>query len=231
MPHLASFRDFLKTGKLGPLTSMLDLRGTSDLLGPPGDWAYTSKEDVFPLYWMYEDGLGCRLEISFEPNPPHAIQWFQIDDAEGLRQDVHVFGDRLALAMDGLHGRSRPSELLSSRVWEIETAVLRFDPKDLMLVVSAGSVQIIFEADGDDEYVPDGERRAMLADAFGANRCFAEIERHYRMTGIYGFPRREAALWPELPGFLTCSGDRYVASLEGEAPSPGFRSAPNPSSA
>lgn len=220
MPHLATFRDFLKTGKLGPLTPTLDLRATSDLLGPPSDWAYSSKEDVFPLYWMYDGGLGCRLEISFEPSPPHAMQWFQIEGAEGLRQDVHVFADRLALAMDGFHGRSRPSELLSSGIWENQTALLQFDPNDMMLVVSAGTVQIIFEVDGDDEDVPDRERRAMLADAFGTNRCFAEIERHYRMTSIYAFPGREAASWPELPGQLSCAADRYLASLEREASSP-----------
>ncbi|MDN2583471.1 hypothetical protein [Aquibium sp. ELW1220] len=226
MPHLASFRDFLKTGNLGPLTPALDLRATSDVLGPPGDWAYISNEDVFPLYWMYEGGLGCRLEINFEPSPPHAMQWFQIDGAEGLRQDVHVFGDQLALAMDGFHGRSRPSELLSSRVRENETVLLQFDPKDMMLVVSAGTVQIIFEMDSGDEDIPDAERRAMLADAFGTNRCFAEIERHYRMPGLYAFPRREAAPWPERPGQLSCAGDRYLASLEGEAPSPAFLSEP-----
>lgn len=220
MPHLATFRDFLKTGKLGLLTPTLDLRATSDLLGPPGDWAYSSKVDVFPLYWMYDGGLGCRLEISFEPSPPHVMQWFQIDGAEGLRQDVHVFADRLALAMDGFHGRSRPSELLSSGIWENQTALLQFDPNDMMLVVSAGTVQIVFEVDSEDEDVPDGERRAMLADAFGTNRCFAEIERHYRMTSIYAFPRREAASWPELPGQLSCAGDRYLASLEREASSP-----------
>jgi hypothetical protein len=218
MPHLASFRDFLKTGNLGPLTPTLDLRATSGLLGPPGDWVFISKEDGFPLYWMYQDGLRCRLEINFDPSPPHAMQWFQIDGAEGLRQAVHVFGNHLALAMDGFHGGCGPSELLASRVWETEKVLLQFDPKDLMLVVSAGTVQLIFEI-ADDEDGPTGERRAMLADAFGRNRCFAEIERHYQMTSIYAFPRREAALWPELAGHVNCSGDRYLASLEAEAPS------------
>lgn len=95
-----------------------------------------------------------------------------------------------------------------------------------MLVVSAGTVQIIFEMDGGEEDFPDGERRAMLADCFGTNRGFAEIERHYRMTGIYAFPRREAALWPELPGHVSCAGDRNLASLKGAAPSPAFRPEP-----
>lgn len=222
MPHLVSFRDFLKTGHLGPLSPTLDLRATSDLLDPPRDWVFISKEDSFPLYWIYEDGLGCRLEINFDPSPPYAMQWFKLDGTDCLRQDVHVFGDQLALAMDGFQGRCRPSELLASRVWENEQVLIQFEPKDLMLVVSAGTVQLIFEIPDGGEDVPSGERRAMLADAFGRNRCFAEIERHYQITSIYAFPRREAALWPELAGHVNCPGNRYLASLEVEAPAPAF---------
>ena len=75
MRHLVSFRQFLATGTLGPLTPGLGLLEVADLLGPPQDWV-TEHAERYPLYWMYSDPNGSnapRLEVQFAEDPPHAM--------------------------------------------------------------------------------------------------------------------------------------------------------------
>jgi hypothetical protein len=76
------------------------------MLGPPDGWigAPAGIEPKFPAYWSYG-----KLELSFDPERPHAMHFFQIEAAGGFGfrfaagelVDVGVFKRRHAVQLDG----------------------------------------------------------------------------------------------------------------------------------
>ncbi|CAN7532962.1 hypothetical protein [Mesorhizobium caraganae] len=73
--QLASFRDFLVTGNLGPVTPGMTLIEVAETLGSPDGWNI-DEGDLVPAYWFFGP-----LEISFDSIAPYQMNWFQIEGA------------------------------------------------------------------------------------------------------------------------------------------------------
>ena len=210
MRHLASFRTFLSSGALGPLDAGCTLLETAELLGPPQGWI-TGQDEPIPLYWQYEDpDGGPLLEIRFGVESPHWLEWYQLEHANLLSRDVHLFGAHLALATDGFHGASKASELLGSGVWDKESTRICFDPEDLTLTITAGKIVVIMAA-VETTSIERG-RRGELLDAFGTDPLFLEFERSCEIDSIYAHAQEQDRSTASTDA-KCCSGEQYLASL------------------
>lgn len=211
MRHLASFRKFLSTGALGPVDPNCSLLATAQLLGPPQEWI-TEHDVGYPLYWQYEDPAGGPLlEMRFGIDPPHQMHWFQIEHAGLMRGDVHLFGSRLALAMDGFHGANKASELIGSGVWDTKPIGVCFDPHDLTLTITAGKIVVLFSAAVEAERIESG-LPGDLFEAFGSDERFLEFERLCEIDSIYSHAEEQGSN-ARGSGAKRCSGGQYLASL------------------
>ncbi|MDI6027499.1 hypothetical protein QBK99_14975 [Corticibacterium sp. UT-5YL-CI-8] len=153
MPNvLASFRQFLKTGCLGPLSTDMTLMDVARILRGPDDFVLSS-DRVVPLYWCYN-----KLEISFAQDAPHRMEWFQIEHADDLEGDFEVIvDDMLAMTLDGFDAATKPSEFLIRDVWVPTDTIVtwRAMNDDILLSIKSGSVQIYFRVDTD--FLQDGD--------------------------------------------------------------------------
>lgn len=223
MRHVASFRHFLSTGRLGPISVDLNLRQVADLLGTPQDWIFNG--DV-PFYWIYSEiDSGCpKLEICFSPNAPHPIFWFQIEDAGDVRDTFHLFGQSLVMTADGLSGASTPAEYLRSGAFDVGKTTIYLD-EDFVLAIVTDRLAAYFCARGDgEEDMSDDQKRAII-DGFGTGLDFTARDRLYRVDSIYSFhegsTKREWTDSPltrarcSIPQYLEMIGDPPVASLDG----------------
>ncbi|WP_128289224.1 hypothetical protein [Mesorhizobium sp. M7A.F.Ca.MR.176.00.0.0] len=107
--QLLSFRDFLKTGSLGPISPDMTMAEIVEVLGMP--------EHVDPDYWTFG-----KLEISFDITPPRQMNWFQIEQASYLKGDLEALTTRFALSLDGFSGKTKPSEFLGAGLWTPDQA-------------------------------------------------------------------------------------------------------------
>lgn len=139
--QLVSFREFLKTGTLGPISTNMRMVEVAATLGVPDYWITDSAVAV-PVYW----GFG-KLEICFAEDSPHRVNWFQIEHAGYLEGEFEIITAELALALDGLNGSTKPSEFLSAGIWEPEATAVYYAilSGDIMLNICAHNVQIHFQ--------------------------------------------------------------------------------------
>jgi hypothetical protein len=149
MGILASFKTFLTTGRIGPLHTDLTLPEVAMLLGRPGSWIIQS-EDACPEYWTYG-----KLEISFDTSTPAPFQmrFFQIEFANSLEGDCEVFsgpdGLDLVLALDGLHGQSKPSDFVRAMMSGPAVTVtfrVMTSAEVVYMTISNGLVKVLFGA-------------------------------------------------------------------------------------
>ena len=174
--------DFLATGRLGPVHTGLDRNRIASLLGVPDGWI-GEPQPALPLYWAYG-----KLELSFDARPPHAIDFFQIEFAHLLSGDCEILaGGRIVLDLQGLDGRSRPSDVL--RVMRDRVTRDGAAPLDVLysrptttasfaLSLSNGAVTLVFDSSFPEETLPG---LAALADPAWLRRCdaFAQLDSIY----------------------------------------------------
>jgi hypothetical protein len=96
--QLASFRDFLATGTLGPVSPAMKLSEVAKALGSPDGWNI-SEGDSVPVYWFFG-----KLEISFDSIAPYSMNWFQIEEASQLEGEFEPFTRQLKVSLDGFSG-------------------------------------------------------------------------------------------------------------------------------
>jgi hypothetical protein len=149
MGVLVSFKSFLNTGRMGPLHTELTLTQVAELLGRPGSWIIQPR-DACPEYWTYG-----KLEISFDTSTPAPFQmrFFQIEFANSLEGDCEVFsgpdGMDLVLALDGLHGKSKPSDFVRAMIdGPAVTVTFRVmtSTQTVYMNISNGLVEVLFGA-------------------------------------------------------------------------------------
>jgi hypothetical protein len=140
-------------------------------------------QPALPLYWAYG-----KLELSFDARPPHAIDFFQIEFAHLLSGDCEILaGGRIVLDLQGLDGRSRPSDVL--RVMRDRVTRDGAAPLDVLysrptttasfaLSLSNGAVTLVFDSSFPEETLPG---LAALADPAWLRRCdaFAQLDSIY----------------------------------------------------
>ena len=113
VPRTARVRlsDFLATGRLGPVHCGLSRNQVAVMLGPPDGWI------EFPAYWCYG-----KLELSFDPERPHAMHFFQIEFADRLSGDCEVIaGGKIVLELEGLQRQLAPHGFSAHNVGRHET--------------------------------------------------------------------------------------------------------------
>ena len=123
MAKIVSLGEFLRTGRLGPLTTELTPNDVGQLMGAPSFW-FTGERLPFPDYWHYG-----RLELCFGRDPAQLqrplILFFLIQFAEPLTGDCVVIpvggGAKLGLA---LTVNPETGETSSSQSSEIGAAIV-----------------------------------------------------------------------------------------------------------
>jgi len=216
MRHLCSFKQFLATGRLGPISTDLDMRQVADRLGTPQDWLFSRYDE--PPYWIYSeiDNDRPKLEISFSLDTPHPVEWFQIEDANYICEDFHLFGQSLAMTSDGLSGASTPSEYLRSGALDAEKTTIYLDEYFELAIVTDRIVAFFYRQDGaGDDMSDDGKR--VIFDGFGKGLDFREHDGVYRIDSIESHPEGGTAWrWSDrLLTRATCSIPQYLAMMDG----------------
>jgi len=210
--HITSFRDFLSTGRPGPISPDLDLRDVADHLGTPQGWLFT---DDAPHYWIYSEAGndGPTLEIQFSATKPHPVHWFQIEDAGCIRGDVHLFGASLAMTTDGLSGASKPSDFLRSGAFSSVTTELHLG-NDLELTITTDRIAVFFSGTKPREGRVPADKQVIYRD-LGGRLDFTDRDRAYRLGCIYSFHTVAAARRSAdaLLTRATCSVQQYLSML------------------
>ncbi|MER8512406.1 hypothetical protein NKH47_05570 [Mesorhizobium sp. M1060] len=188
--QLLSFRDFLKTGTFGPVSPSLKMIDIAGVLGPPDGWV-TEPAGTIPVYWIFG-----KLEISFDEEAPHWMNWFQIEEAGYLEGDFEVLTDRLVLSLDGFSGETKPSEFLAAGLWAPEEAAVFYAAlsDDILLNICAGPIQIHFRVDTD--FIEDGDAQKYLANST-VSQVVSDIDSRATLDSIYSYPQ---PAFEEIPG-------------------------------
>ncbi|MBZ9776636.1 hypothetical protein [Mesorhizobium sp. CO1-1-8] len=181
--QLVSFRDFLKTGKMGPVSPDMKMIEIADVLGTP--------EHADPDYWAFG-----KLEMSFDDQAPHQMNWFQIEEAGYLEGDFEVLIDDLSLSLDGFNGNTKPSEFLAAGLWAPEEAAVFYAvlSDDILLNICAGPIQIHFRVDTD--FIEDGDAQKYLTNST-VSQLVSNIDAHATLDSIYSYPQ---PAFEEVPG-------------------------------
>jgi hypothetical protein len=203
-----SFRDFLTTGNLGVIRPGMKLIEVAKELGAPTWWNINAGE-IVPEYW----GYGDNLEISFDETPPHFVNWFQLEHAGYLEGDFAKITDRVVLALEGLSGKTKPSEFLSAGLWLPESVSVSYHglSDDIAVAISAGPVVIYFRVDTN--FITDGDASAYLART-DFPQLISTLDRQADMLdSIYSLPHPAIELiesQSEVMGWKSLSGSDYL---------------------
>ncbi|MER9082886.1 hypothetical protein [Mesorhizobium sp. M0895] len=179
--QLVSFRDFLKTGTLGPVYPGMKMIEIAKVLGAPDDWL-TEYAEAVPEYWFYG-----TLEASFDKDPPHELDWFQIEHVHAIRGKTERITDQFVLSMEGLNGRTKPSEFLEAGLWapdEVKIFYAKFSDWEFTLDLCAGPVHIFFRVDID--FIENGEIERYLSKTSVA-QIISDIDRRTVVDSIYSY--------------------------------------------
>jgi hypothetical protein len=199
-PARVRLSDFLATGRLGPVHCGLSRNQVAGMLGPPDGWI--GKE--FPAYWFYG-----KLELSFDPERPHAMHFFQIESAGGLSGDCEVIaGGKIVLELEGLSGDSHPADFLrmmSDGARPLHVIYSRpSNTGSFVLQIVSGSVTIIFDFEFPDEIVSD---LAALDEAAYLRQC----DRFARLDSIYAFRKPDGPVRSDTKFAVTAAA--YLAAM------------------
>jgi len=190
-----SFRDFLKTGKLGPISTSLSMPDVAKILGAPDEWV-VDETDVWPLYWIYGP-----VEMSFAPNLPHKLQWFQIEQPGTLVAKNERLTSAYRLCLDGLAGKTKISDLLSAGVWDLDKVTIFYAAYhgEFAVDLCVGSVKIFFESVS----LPTKPNK----------NAVRRIDRLARMSSIYSYDQ-SADLEPRFDlDYTSLTGRQYLDLL------------------
>jgi len=172
MRHIASFRHFLSTGQLGPLTIDMTLVDVAQAIGPPQAFGEFAGGDPLPLRWHYESD-GSVLEIDFLPSPPYRIDQLRLEPS--LRGEFCLFGPNLLMTTDGIGGGSPPSLFLKSGAFDEAATVVHLS-EGLDVTIVSDHVSVLFKGAEDFAESLDPETRLAIFKGFGRTFDFTEIE-------------------------------------------------------
>lgn len=199
--QLLSFRDFLKTGSLGPISPDMTMAEIVEVLGTP--------EHADPEYWTFG-----KLEISFDVELPHQMNWFQIEEAGYLTGELEALTDRFALSLDGFSGKTKPSEFLGAGLWATDQAKVFYaaSGRDIGLNICAGRIQMHFHVATD--FIRDQDTESYLS-ASPTSQSVAEIDSRAVLGSIYSHPYPKVEEVPGAFNWKLLSGSQYLALADG----------------
>jgi len=218
MRQIVSLKHFLSTGQLGTIFPEMTLLDVARTLGAPQDFFINKDVRAFPLHWGY-DSDGPVLEFNFLPDPPHNIDWFQIESAMALNGDFCRFGRELLLTTDGLTGRSTPSDFLKSGAFDEAATVVHLS-QSLQLTIICGRISIHFDGAGDIEDALDTAEKEAIFSNFGRALDFKAIDALLEPVDIYSHAELRHAESDHVMTRATCSMTAYLAMLGTPEPPP-----------
>ncbi|MCZ8545502.1 hypothetical protein OOJ09_15030 [Mesorhizobium qingshengii] len=191
-----SFRDFLKTGKLGAISPDMTMTEIVTVLGTP--------EHADPDYWTFG-----KLEISFDVEAPRQMNWFQIEEAGYLKGDLEVLTNRLALSLDGFSGKTKPSQFLDAGLWAPNQVKIFYAASgdDILLNICAGPVQIHFRVDAN---LKDGQDAETYLSNVPMSQLIMKIDSQAVLDSIYSYPHPKTEEVPGAFNWKLLSGSHYL---------------------
>jgi hypothetical protein len=209
MRHIASFKQFLTTGRLGPLSAEMTLAQVAQALGAPQAFGALDVDDLLPLRWCYASD-GSHLEIDFQPASPHRIDWFRVKPS--LWGDFCLFGPDLLMTTDGITARSTPSVFLKSGALDEGTPIVELsEPLDVTIV----GEHISLHFGGAEDYaeaLDPAAKDAILA-SFGRGLDFREIDALLKLSDIRLDPGARRVRRDHVHTRATCSMKDYLAMV------------------
>ena len=212
--QLVSFRDFLKTGRLGAVSPDMTMAEIVDVIGMP--------EHADPDYWTFG-----KLEISFDVEPPHRMNWFQIEQANHLKGDLEALTDRFALSLDGFTGKTKPSEFLGAGLWTPDQAKVFYAASGhaIGMNICAGLIQMHFHVATD--LIANQDAEAYLS-ASSPSQSMAKIDSRAVLNSIYSYPHPKTEKVPGAFNWKLLSGSQYLALVDGRQTSTNEKGARRP---
>ena len=204
--QLASFRDFLATGKLGPVSSGMKLIEVAETLGSPDGWNIDDG-DLVPLYWFFGP-----LEISFDSIAPYQMNWFQIEGAAQLRGKSESLTEQLKLSLDGFSGATKPSEFLAAGLWDTGRTTVYYAAvgDDILLNICAGCIQIHFQVAS--AFI--GDRKAVeYLNESTLSQLVRAIDSQTKVDSIYSYPQTAREEMPGAFNWRSLTGQDYLNLL------------------
>ena len=204
---LASFREFLKTGLLGPMQPGLTLSDVVARLGAPSNFV-TGSDGAVPVYWCYG-----KLEIQFNADAPHSAEWFQIEWAGDLEGDFEILTNNLVIALDGFTGSTTPLGFLSADLWDPSDVTVHFIEiaGDITVKLSVRAVELIFSVD--QSFLHDQDTKIYLAKNAIAD-IVRDIDVHCQLDSIYSHSSQQEAETSNRRARRQISGVNYISALE-----------------
>lgn len=205
--QLASFRDFLTTGTLGPLSPEMKLIDVAKVLGTPDGWNIDESDDV-PLYWCFG-----KVEISFDSAAPYQMNWFQVEEAGQLKGKFEPLTERLKLSLDKFSRKTKPSKFLSAGLWDLQRTTVYYAAlsDDILLNICAGRIQIHFQVGT--SFINDGDAVKHLSKA-KLDRLVRDIDSQTRVDSIYSYPQPATEEVPGIFNWRALTGQDYLDILE-----------------
>ncbi|MBZ9794199.1 hypothetical protein [Mesorhizobium sp. ES1-4] len=197
--QLLSFRDLLKTGRLGSISPGITRAEIAELLGTP--------EHADPDYWTFG-----KLEFSFDREPPHQMNWFQIEHASYLKGKLEAVTDRVSLSLDGFSGKTKPSQILAANLWPPVEAMLFYTAStgDIDLNICAGPLQIHFRIDTD--FIEDRDTEKYL-NSVSVCQLISDIDHRTKIDSIYSYPHPAVDQITGAIDWNPIGGQEYLNSL------------------
>jgi hypothetical protein len=201
--HLASLRDFLTTGTLGPVRTDMKLIEIAEALGSPDGWN-VGEDTLVPLYWFFGN-----LEISFDNIAPYQMNWFQIEGAAQLRGKSETLSKKLKLSLDGFDGRTRPSAFLAANLWDPSQSAVYYAAlsDDILLNICAGGIQIHFQVEM--SFIGKCDAIEYL-DRSSVQQLIRDIDSQTKVDSIYSFPRNASQELPGVFNWRLLTGQDYL---------------------
>lgn len=209
LKQIVSFREFLSTGKLGPISTDMALKDVAKALGSPSRfYLHVDTPDV-PIYWCYG-----KLEISFAEEPPYTMSWFQIEFAGDLEGDFEKITEDLIVTLDGLGGDTPPSQFLRAGLWandEIKVLIGALSD-DVVFTICAGTISIHFRIDS--SFIADGDA-VRYVESNDISQIARDIDSRTDLDSIYSHPSHELAIpFGDFAKLRVINGSEYLAALD-----------------
>ena len=172
---------------------------------------YTDNTANVPTYWCYKN-----LELQFEFDPPHKIDFFQIENAGYLKGEYEVFTENLIMTLDGFDGDTKPSQFLSADLWDPDTVVVSIGAlaDDVHLNIAAGRIAISIDVDS--KFIED-EDAVRYVESTDLARIVADIDGRTSLNGIFAFPDSAARTGSTIGHRHRLSGREYLSLITADA--------------
>jgi hypothetical protein len=206
----ASFRDFLMTGVLGPLSIDMKLIDVARTLGAPNHFLTPPATQDVPSYWFY----GRFLEVCFDISAPHRVEFFQLNRASLLEGKKKTLFKDIDLILDGFSAETKPSEFLSSDLWDIDNTCVSINPSvdEIWFNICASKVSIYFFIDT--SFLPDDDAERFLA-TNNLSEAIKIIDNHTSLRSITSLPDADKNRTYSSFGYaVSISGSEYLDAIK-----------------